>query len=42
MSAVLSQVAQALRDALPVGWRLRDEDAGAADLAFLSRLYAST
>lgn len=36
------QVAEALRAALPEGWWLRDEDAGDGDLAFLSRLYAST
>ena len=42
MSAAQSQLVQALRAALPDGWRLRDEDAGEADLDFLSRLYAST
>lgn len=42
MTQALPDIAQALREALPAGWRLRDEDAGDADLGFLSRLYAST
>ncbi|MCB1560036.1 MAG: GNAT family N-acetyltransferase [Xanthomonadales bacterium] len=42
MTGTLLSVAAALRAALPEGWRLRDEDAGDADIAFLSRLYASS
>ena len=42
MASDLAGLAAVLRAALPAGWGLRDEDAGDADLGFLSRLYAST